>query len=113
MHFKSSPVIRFILNDLDQADIWCYNWNMFIMAYSTMPYVGLIPPKMAAILKVHKWYTQNAYFRLVKSHQELYKVVPWATELLLLLENITEVLDWQVAETGKQSIFCLLHSKPG
>ena len=37
-----------------------------------------------------------------------YRVLPWVTEPLTLLESIAKVADQQVAKTGKSSIFWLL-----
>ena len=44
------------------------------------------------------------------SHIRHYWVLPWATVLLTLLENIAEVPDWWVAKMGKSSIFWLSSS---
>ena len=41
-------------------------------------------------------------------HIRHYRVLPWATGPLTLLESVTKVPDRQVAETGKSSIFWLL-----
>ena len=65
--------------------------------------------KMAATLKVHKWHARNISVRLVKasiSHIRHYRVLPWATAPLPLLESIAKVPDGQVTEKGK--IVCLL-----
>ena len=44
------------------------------------------------------------------SHIRHYRVLPWATGLLTLLESIPKVPDRQVAKTGKLSIFFSLPS---
>ena len=38
------------------------------------------------------------------SHIRHYRVLPWATGPLTLLESITEVPDWQIVKTSKSSI---------
>ena len=45
----------------------------FIMAYGSMPYVGMTPQKMAATLKVHKWHTRNVIS--VSGLYELYQAL--------------------------------------
>ena len=44
------------------------------------------------------------------SHIRHYQVLLWATGPLNLLESIAKVPDWQIAKTGKSSIFWLLSS---
>ena len=82
-----------------------------IMAYHSTPYAGMTPKKMAATLKVYKWRARNVCVRLVNSlYTSLirhYRVLPWATGPLTLLESIAKVPDRQVAQTGKSSIFWL------
>ena len=65
---------------------------------------------MAATLKVHKWYAQSVYVRLLKG---LYAPLSWGKGLLTLLKSIAEVRvkyvpDQQVTEIGQSSIFWLL-----
>ena len=43
------------------------------MAYGSTPYVGMVPKKVAATLKVRKWHAQNVHVRLVKSFHEHYQ----------------------------------------
>ena len=52
--------------------------------------------KLAVILKVYKWHVQNVCIRLVNdlhSHIRHYRVLPWATGPLTLLESIAKVPD--------------------
>ena len=46
-----------------------------IMVYGSTPYVGMVPKKMVATLKVRKWHAQNVDVRLVKSFHEHYQVL--------------------------------------
>ena len=84
------------------------------MAYGSTPYVGMTPKKKkAATLKVHKWHARNSALDWSNgsiSHIRHYRVLPWATGTLPSLESIAEVPDWQVAKTGKSSIFWLSSS---
>ena len=79
------------------------------MAYSSTPYVG-IP------LKKYGSHIESAQMTALEmsvldqstasmGHIRHYRVLPWVTRLLTLLESIAKVPDWQVAKMGKSSIF--------
>ena len=68
------------------------------MAYGSTPYVGMTPKKMAATLKVtNDMLEMSALDRSTAStsHIRHYRVVPWETGPLTLLESIAKV------QTGK------------
>ena len=46
-----------------------------IMSYSSMPYAGMTPEKMAATIKMHKGRAQNVCIRFVKSLHEPYQAL--------------------------------------
>ena len=50
-----------------------------ILAYSSTPYVGMTPKKMAATLKVYKWHARNVSVRLVNGLHEPYQVLSSAS----------------------------------
>ena len=62
---------------------------------------------MEATLKVHKWHTRNVCIRVVKVLYEWYQSLSIASRPLTLLWSNAEVAKWQVAKTGKSSIFWL------
>ena len=45
------------------------------MAYGSMPYVGMVPKKMAATLKVRKSHAGNVAVRLLKGFHEHYRAL--------------------------------------
>ena len=79
-----------------------------IMAYGSMPYVGMAPKNNGGHFKSAQWHTQNVCVRLVKGIHEPYQA------LLECFHGQREhYLRWrvpgqQVAKTGKSSTFWLL-----
>ena len=66
---------------------------------------------MVATLKVHKWLLKMSALdqsTASMSHIRHYRVLPWATGLLTLLESIAKVPDRQSLKRAKSSIFWLL-----
>ena len=49
------------------------------MAYGSTPYVGMVPKKMAATLKVRKLHARNVNVRLVKGFHEHYQALSSAS----------------------------------
>ena len=45
------------------------------MVYGSSPYVGMAPKKIAATLKVYKWYTRKVSVWLVKGLHEPYQAL--------------------------------------
>ena len=81
-----------------------------IMAYSSMPYVGMAQEKMAATLNVHKWHTWNVCVRLVKGLYEPYQSLSSAS-MSNRAVNFFGKYRWKTRlaspKTGKSSIFWL------
>ena len=78
------------------------------MAYGSTPYVGMTPKKNGGHIEsaTNDTLEMSALDQSTASlsHIRHYRVLPWATGPLTLLESIAKVPDGQVAKTGKSSI---------
>ena len=82
-----------------------YLFKLVIMAYGSTPYAGIDPKKMAATLKVHNDMLEMSaldWSKASMSHIRHYRVLPWATGTLLLLESITKVPDQQLPKRANR-----------
>ena len=84
--------------------------HTIIMAYDITPYVGMTLKKNGGHIESVQMTRLSALDQSTASMSPIRHcwVLPWATELLTLLESIAKVPDPQVAKMGQSSIFWLL-----